>query len=198
MNEEKSTGKKVIGLIIVIMVIVIAASFLMRYSVGEPSFRQSLDGQANNSQTNNSTSGNSLPAGQTSSLTHRSPDFSLSYPDNLGTSSIKESDGSETIVFNDSNQRHVGFQIYISSYKDTAPINREFVATAFPLLKIENPVEIIFGDNVHGLVFTSNDLSIGKTRELWFAHNGYLYQVTTYAALDSWLAEIFKSWIFAK
>ena len=43
--------------------------------------------------------------------------------------------------------------------------------------------------------FGANDV-MGGTREVWFIKNGLLYEVTTYQVLDSWLAEIMKTWAF--
>jgi len=37
---------------------------------------------------------------------------------------------------------------------------------------------------------------VGDTSEVWFIHAGYLYGVITYKVLDSWLAEIMKTWVF--
>ena len=36
----------------------------------------------------------------------------------------------------------------------------------------------------------------GDTREVWFIHGGYLYEVTTYKELDIWLAGIMRTWKF--
>ena len=36
----------------------------------------------------------------------------------------------------------------------------------------------------------------GASREVWFVHKGFLYEVTTYKALDSWLASIMLTWKF--
>jgi hypothetical protein len=37
---------------------------------------------------------------------------------------------------------------------------------------------------------------MGDARELWFIRDGYLYEVTTYKPLDTWLADIMKTWQF--
>jgi hypothetical protein len=33
-------------------------------------------------------------------------------------------------------------------------------------------------------------------REIWFIHGGFLYEVTTYKQLDSWLTPIMQTWQF--
>jgi hypothetical protein len=34
------------------------------------------------------------------------------------------------------------------------------------------------------------------TGEVWFIHNHFLFEVTMYKELDSWLSDIMKSWRF--
>ena len=43
--------------------------------------------------------------------------------------------------------------------------------------------------------FGYND-QMGDTREVWFIHGGYLYEVTTYKPLDTWLTPILQTWKF--
>jgi hypothetical protein len=37
---------------------------------------------------------------------------------------------------------------------------------------------------------------LAASREIWFIHDGFLYEVTTYKELDSWLATIMQTWQF--
>jgi hypothetical protein len=37
---------------------------------------------------------------------------------------------------------------------------------------------------------------MGDTREVWFIKGGFLYEVTTYKQLDTWLAQILQTWQF--
>ena len=39
-------------------------------------------------------------------------------------------------------------------------------------------------------------MKIGHTREVWFIHNGFLYEVTTYKEIDEWLGSIMQTWKF--
>jgi hypothetical protein len=45
------------------------------------------------------------------------------------------------------------------------------------------------------MFFGSNSV-MGDTREIWFIHGSFLYEVTTYKELDSWLAPIMQTWQF--
>ena len=61
--------------------------------------------------------------------------------------------------------------------------------------KIIEPVDIVIGEGITALAFFSNS-KLGELREVWFIHDGYLYQLTTYKEWDEWLANIMKSWKF--
>jgi hypothetical protein len=43
-------------------------------------------------------------------------------------------------------------------------------------------------------MFFSQNPVMGETREVWFIKDGYLYEVTTYRELDSWLSQIMATW----
>jgi len=45
------------------------------------------------------------------------------------------------------------------------------------------------------MFFGNNDV-MGDTREVWFIHGGYLYEVTTYKPLETLLSQIIQSWTF--
>jgi hypothetical protein len=53
-------------------------------------------------------------------------------------------------------------------------------------------------DGASGIAFFGFDARVGQTREIWFIHNHFLYEVTTYKELDSWLNEIMSTWRFTK
>ena len=38
--------------------------------------------------------------------------------------------------------------------------------------------------------------TMGDTREVWFIHGGFLYEVVTYKELDDWFAGIMRTWKF--
>ena len=45
-------------------------------------------------------------------------------------------------------------------------------------------------------MFFGNNSIMGDTREIWLIHGGFLYEVTTYKQLDSWLGPIMQTWTF--
>jgi hypothetical protein len=40
------------------------------------------------------------------------------------------------------------------------------------------------------MAFASNATDLGPDQELWFTHDGYLFEVTTYPTLGPWLTPI--------
>ena len=51
-------------------------------------------------------------------------------------------------------------------------------------------------DGARGTKFYGHNATLGDTRELWFIHNGFLYEVTTFKVLDEWLGSIMQTWKF--
>jgi hypothetical protein len=45
-------------------------------------------------------------------------------------------------------------------------------------------------------MFYGSNSVMGDTREIWFIHGGFLYEVTTYKELDSRLVPIMQTWQF--
>lgn len=126
--------------------------------------------------------------------------FSVEYPKDWEVKLFPEKDDSETIVFKKNGEEN-GFQIFISPF-DGIILTKEIILQDLPSIVIEKMQPVIINPGVpaesriEGLIFWSDDPDIGKTREAWFVHNGYLYQVTAYAHLDNLLAGILSTWHF--
>jgi hypothetical protein len=61
---------------------------------------------------------------------------------------------------------------------------------------VDNQPTHVTVDGVPATMFFGNNSVMGDTREIWFIHGGFLYEVTTYKQLDSWLAPIMQTWQF--
>lgn len=136
-------------------------------------------------------------------FTHPTFAFSVEYPNTFVIEAYKEKDGGETIIFQTQDEKKLGFQIFISPFGEDEVITRERILEDIPFTTVLEPQEVIIGNPsvnsgqvIHALVFWSEDPSVGKTREVWFTYGGNLYEITTYAELDSWLAQILSSWRF--
>ena len=98
-----------------------------------------------------------------------------------------------TVAFQDP-QSHGGFQVYIVPYSG-AQITKDEFQKDDPSGVMINPTNIVVA-GVPASMFYSTDATMGNTREVWFIKDGYLYEVTTYQQLDTWLAQLMQSWKF--
>ena len=119
--------------------------------------------------------------------------FLLYYPPDLALTEHVEPGGEHTAVFDDSSNNY-GFQIFIVPYSGTQITQARFNLDE-PSGVMQSPVDVII-DGTRGTIFYSNNALMGDTRELWFIRDGLLYEVTTYKPLDTWLADIMKTWKF--
>lgn len=132
--------------------------------------------------------------------------FSLRYPKELAVKEYDEGDGTYTIVFgeaadstNASREEETGekgFQIFFTPYMGDT-ITRSRMLKDIPSGKFTKPVEVIIGDGVRAIIFSDEGL-FGEMREVWFIHNGYLYEATAYLSLDEWLSRIMSTWRFVQ
>ena len=138
-------------------------------------------------------------------FTHPDLAFSIEYLKGFSVEAYKEASGGETIIFQDEGdtddtllQDRSGFQIFITPFEnEEGVLTRERILEDLPTAVIEDPQEIIIGDNIQALLFWSEDPFIGRTREVWFSYGENLYEITTYAHLGLWLAQILSTWDFA-
>ena len=101
--------------------------------------------------------------------------------------------GARTIVFEGPSQGE-GFQIFVVPY-DKSEITRERFLTDDPSGVMNEPGETVVDGTPAKTFFGYND-HMGNTREVWFIHGGFLYEVTTYKPLSAWLPEILQTWKF--
>lgn len=125
---------------------------------------------------------------------YRSPllRFELRYP---GDVQIREysAGNTSTITFEDQ-KGEKGFQVFVVPYEG-ATISEERFKMDIPSEVIKEPTAIVI-DGAPATMFFSSNAMFGETREVWFIHNGFLYEVTTYKDLDPWLSAIMTTWKF--
>lgn len=132
---------------------------------------------------------------------YTSPDgkFTFNYPDgfkitdNTGASSAS---AEGTIVpgkiLVESGQPNKGFEITIIPFDEPGPLTAERIHQDLPNLEISKFRNIDIS-SVSALAFDSKDDSIGDTSEIWFTHNGSLYQAQTYRSFSPEMEEILKT-----
>lgn len=104
-----------------------------------------------------------------------------------------EDGGAATIVL-ENEERKRGLQIFIVPYSDTE-ISEERFRADVPS-GVRNNVESTVLDGTEAVTFTSQDFTLGETREIWFIKGGFLYEITTFKGVGNWLVPIIQSWRF--
>lgn len=142
---------------------------------------------------------------------HEKYGFSFRYPKEYTITPYLEGDGAESIVFQgpsvilNGSEESQGFQIFITPFEETPKLGEPLLTTERILQDVPHAVldgvqEIFIGaasgQNHRALLFWSEDPQIGRTREVWFVHGGYLYEITAYAEMDELLAGIMSTWRF--
>lgn len=127
--------------------------------------------------------------------------FSFEYPKILAIKEYKEEAGGRTVIFKKPDAPE-GFQIFIAPYEGgSQPLTTAMILKDLPSAVIKDSKEAILGmgvpgEDIRALIFWSESPEIGKTREAWFIHSSYLYEVTAYANFDLELAKILSTWSF--
>ena len=125
--------------------------------------------------------------------------FALFYPDTLSVKEYDEGTGARTISFENADNSQ-GFEIFVLPYG-----GRQVSASRFkmdePSGVMQQPTDVIVDGlsaqaGTRATMFFGHNTSMGDTREVWFIHGGYLFEVTTYKTFDVWLAGIMQSWQF--
>ena len=117
--------------------------------------------------------------------------FSLFSPADLAVQEFDEGNGARTFVFGDA-AREKGFQIFVVPY-GPEQVDRERFLKDSPSGVMKEPLDVLI-DGAKGTIFFGRNSIMGDTREAWFIHGGFLYEVTTYKDLDAWLGGIMQSW----
>jgi hypothetical protein len=96
------------------------------------------------------------------------------------------------------NARGDGVQIYVTpDNSGNTSLTADDVRTAIPDMKIDGAQDVAIGEDGIGVAFKSdNDAFGGDSREVWFYFRGNLFQISTYARLDSLLKSMFGTWQF--
>jgi hypothetical protein len=120
--------------------------------------------------------------------------FQMSYPDDMTVQLIKETATSSTTIIFQNAEYTEAFQIFIIPYGD--PQFPEYRFKSDLTSNVITDKTHITVDGADATAFYSKDGSVGDTREVWFIGRGFLYEVTTYKELDTWLSRLLTTWQF--
>ena len=119
--------------------------------------------------------------------------FSLFHSDKQTVKEYDEGGGASTITFENIDGGR-GFQIFIVPYGGDK-VSKERFQRDVTSGVMKNPQNVSVA-GAFGTMFESQDLSLGDTREIWFIHDGYLYEVTTLKVLDDVIEGVMQTWAF--
>ena len=119
--------------------------------------------------------------------------FSLLYPEGIVISEPLEDASTATITFQDV-ENGSGFQIFIVPNNSPRISEERFIKDVSSGVRtnVENTTVGI----TQAVSFHSEDFFLGETQEVWFIHEGFLYEVTTLRSLDEWIFTIMDTWLF--
>jgi len=104
-----------------------------------------------------------------------------------------EGGGAMTITLQNP-QKIQGLQIFIVPYRESSLSDERFRRDVPSGIRAN--VENTHVAGVPAVTFVSRDALLGDTREVWFIHDGYLYEVTTLKGISDWLIPIMNTWRF--
>ena len=130
--------------------------------------------------------------------------FSIFYPENLPPTEFRDRGYALTVSFQ-SEAGKEGFQIYVAPINGTKVDAYRFRLDAPSGVKKNEKQTTV--DGAQAIAFEGLSYEIGATHEIWFIHGdparpddgrsgGFLFEVTTYKELDTWLDALLASWKF--
>jgi hypothetical protein len=119
--------------------------------------------------------------------------FSVNYPAQIPPQEFHERGVVLTVLFQGA-AGEPGFDISVEPTNETEITPERFNMDEPSDVKLDPHDTVI--DGAPGITFFGFDARVGQTREIWFLHNHFLFEVTTYKELDTWLADIMKTWQF--
>lgn len=170
----------------VVLVLVISAVLLLVYGVYHYAKK---NGGTNTSSSSGQTEG-TLP------YLHGDNSFSFRFPDDLKfTNSAEDVNGEtqETVIFT-SNDNNRGFQIFIAPFDSKSDFSIEDVKGSNPELEISDSKNLAIGGEKAISFISKIKGSNFDTLEIWFTHQGKIYQISTYPNFKGELLDILPSW----
>ena len=138
----------------------------------------------------------SIQEGQSKRYTDPGNRFAFSYPDEFTAGSFGDDETGETVLLQKTGEK-AGFQIYITQFDEPGSVlTPDRIKSEVPGLPMIDARTVDFNGQVLGLSFVSESESFGRSREIWIAKGGFLYQMSTYESEQSLLAEVLSSWSF--
>lgn len=120
-------------------------------------------------------------------------EFVAFYPQELAVKEVSEKGGAMTITF-ENEQAGEGFQVFALPYSGTQ-VSEERFRQDVPSGVRNSPKDLRVAGAV-ATAFYSEDSALGETYEIWFLHEGFLYELTTLKSLEPLLNTLAERWQF--
>jgi hypothetical protein len=121
--------------------------------------------------------------------------FSVKYPADTSPQEFHDRGYALTVLFQGA-AGDPGFQISVAPINGTTITSERFNRDEPSGVKLEPHDTVI--DGAAGIAFFGFDAGVGQTREVWFIHNHFLFEVMTYKELEPWLNQILATWRFTE
>ena len=119
--------------------------------------------------------------------------FALDYPQELPANESHDEGYAMTVAFQEKSGE-AGFQIYVAPINGTQITPDRFHMDEPSGVRRDPKDRTV--DGVQAVSFHGFDAAMGETYEIWFIRGGFLYEISTYKELGSWLDDIMKTWRF--
>ncbi len=106
-----------------------------------------------------------------------------------------EGGGAVTVV-QENEQSLRGLQIFIVPYDKDVITEDRFYRDIPSGIRYNIRPTTLGEKRIPAVTFNSQDDFLGETREVWFIHNGHLYEITTFKGFGEWFAPIMQTWRF--
>jgi hypothetical protein len=140
--------------------------------------------------------GDTKPLELSEVYTHAELGFSFRYPRAFRVNEIPQAEGSALLLVEDPARARQGFQVFSMPYDEEGPLTEARIRQDVPDITMENaqPFRVAGEPGISFVQLQTPD--VGTTYEVWFVHNGTLYEVATYAAHAADLHAILTTWQF--
>lgn len=126
---------------------------------------------------------------------HKDPVFSFQYPKGFSVGAFKDESGQTILVQDAQSGGKQSFQVYLSPLEEPLVVTKERIMQDVPGTVMQGPQEVKVG-GAQGVAFKSKNESGVATREVWFAHGPWLYQVSGFEGSEASITTIMSSWKF--
>lgn len=126
--------------------------------------------------------------------------FRFAYPDFVAINELVEagSNGEERkVVLGQGKGGKTDFQIVVSPFTDNDPITEQKIRKDIPdqIIREAQNIQI---KGAFGVAFLSSPEGSEDIREVWFSHNGFLYQISALSQMDQHVAGMIDTWVWGE